>query len=55
MDEINSLRTYPETLKLKDINSGKYDLISLGKVNITFGNSVIEKLDDKEKEYYLAW
>ena len=33
---------------------GKYDLISLRKVNTKFGNFVIAKLDGEEKEYYLA-
>ena len=54
MDEFNSLRSYPESLKLKDINPVKYDLMSLRKVNTKFGNSVTAKSDDEEKEYYLA-
>ena len=54
MDEFNSLRRYPKTLKLKDLNPGTYDMISLRKINTKFGNSVIAKLDDEEKEYYLA-
>ena len=45
MDEIKSLRKYPKNLKLKDLNHGKYDLISLRKVNTKFGDSVIVKLD----------
>ena len=52
MDEIKSLRKYPKTLKLKDLNHGKYDLISLRKVNTKFGDSVIVKLD--YEEHYIA-
>ena len=52
MDEFNSLRSYPKALKLKDLNPGKYDLISLRNVSTKFGNSVITKLDDEE--YYLV-
>ena len=48
MDEFNSHRKYPKTLKLKDLNPGKYDLTSLRKVSTKFGNFVMVKLDDEE-------
>ena len=55
MGEFNNLECYPKTLKLKDLNPGKHNLILMRKIQTKCGDSCIVKLEVNggEKEYYL--
>lgn len=55
MEAFNSLRSFSETFKLKDLEPGKYRLILLGKIETKYGNTMIARLDinDEEKTFIL--